>query len=201
MILSIQLAILLIFSSCAATRLTTTEKTAVEQALISQSIKINLDDISLPKGFDKLVFIDSKELKNIPCGDTNCFSVDTALAYNFIMQKLLEADYRITEEQKLAELIIHPRLEFLGIDDSDSLLGFPSIPIPLPGVGTVQTPEVSLFGTKKQYGRAKFNIIAVDAKEGSLVFSETAKSKESYYNRWSFLFLFDWRTTNLGEPF
>lgn len=193
--------IIFILSGCAATRLTTSEKTAVEQALLSQSIERNLQNIKIPKGLNRLVYIDSKALRSIPCGDKSCFSVDTTLAYNFIIQKLLKSGYRITKDSTLAELFIHPRIEFVGIDDSDSLLGFPSIPIPLPGVGTIQTPEVSLFGSKKQHGRAKFNILATDAKEGSLVFSETARSKDTYYNRWNAFFVFDWRTTNLGKPF
>lgn len=195
------LTIVLILNSCAATRVTTSEKTAVEQAILSETIERNLNSIKLPKGQGRLVFVDSHELKQVSCGDKKCFSVDAAISYNFIVQKLLSSGFRITEKRDKADLIVYPRLEFVGIDDSDSLIGFPSIPIPMPGVGTVQTPEISIFGSKNQYGRAKFNILAVDAKEGSLIFSETARSRGAYYKRWSALIIFGWRTTNLGKPF
>ena len=59
----------------------------------------------------------------------------------------------------------------VGIDKSETMLGIPAIPIPVPGVGTFSTPELPVFKRDLQHGRAGISITGFERATGKHVLS------------------------------
>ena len=70
-----------------------------------------------------------------------------------------------------AEIIVEARSSGVGIDKSDTMLGIPAIPIPVPGVGTFSTPELPVFKRALQHGRAGISLTGFERATGKHVFS------------------------------
>ena len=52
----------------------------------------------------------------------------------------------------------------MSVDKHDYLVGIPSIPLPIPQVGTIETPTLAIFRIIRYRGKAKLLFNAVDAK-------------------------------------
>lgn len=199
------LLLAVIFCSCSVNRISTTRKTAVEKALISKACNDVIFNLKINSGNFKKVYIEWSESEiqksSLICGDAICNETPYELIQDLMINKLLGSNFLIAKKKEDADIIVNPIIYFSDIDDDNSLLGIPSIPIPLPGVGTVNTPEISLFSINSQYGRSKFALNLIDAKEGKLIEHIAPKHSESYYKRVNLLFIFDFRLTNLGDPF
>ena len=59
----------------------------------------------------------------------------------------------------------------MGIDDSKTTIGVPAIPLPVPGVGILQTPSLPVFKYDRQTGRAGFSLTGIETATGKHVFS------------------------------
>ena len=178
----------LLFAGCAMTRTTTTEKTAVEQALMSRSALDSLAGAEIPRGSSSFTL-----------SDTELVSEHKEVLLSATRQSLLEAGYRVAAED--AELTVHARANYSAIDDGRAFIGIPSIPVPIPAVGTVTTPELVLFKREAQRGRNQLELYAVRNEDGSLAFSSKGDAAERGYTRWVVLFVIGWRSTDLGKPF
>lgn len=192
---------LMLLSACAVTRVTTTPRTAVEQALITQSTAKAIDSFELSKHKGRSFFIDSQVLLEQNCHEGLCQNYELIYILNAMKDRFLKEGMVYASSKDDAEITIIPRIDYALLDDSESIIGLPSFPIPIPGAGNLQTPEIALFGNATQFGRSKFSITGVDAKSGNLVFSETTTAAEKHYSRWSLLLLISWRTTDLEKPF
>jgi len=63
-----------------------------------------------------------------------------------------------------AEVIIEPRSGALSIDSSQSLIGMPSLPVPIPFAGTLVSPEIALWRSQKLFSTAKIALFAYEQK-------------------------------------
>jgi hypothetical protein len=75
--------------------------------------------------------------------------------------------------------------------------GLPTIPVPIPLTGTVQTPELALFKRDNQRGIAKLALTVYGAKSGTLAGSTGAVYGDSDDTRWTVLLVFGWDTQNI----
>lgn len=191
----------LICSSCSVTRVSTSKRTAVEQALLTQTTKYAVNTLDLTTYKGKSFFIESNDLQKINCFSDYCESPDLPYLLSSLMDRLVTNGLLLSQTKEKADLIVYPRIDFALLDDSESLIGIPTIPIPVPTVGTVETPELAIFGNITQYGRVKFSVTGVERESGALSFSESTAASEKRYSRWVFLFFISWRTTNLDAPF
>jgi hypothetical protein len=114
-------------------------------------------------------------------------------------QELLEHGYKVAADPAAADLVVHARADYAGLDESAFLIGLPAIPIVTPG-GTLNTPELAIFKRDSQRARNQLSLYAVD-KDGNLVFADKAKGKQTFYTTWKLLIFFGFRTTNLERPF
>ena len=198
---------LLALSSCSATRVTTTEHSAVEQALLTYASRKAFSSVKLTELKNRKVFIDKVVLPNrFPRtnlgNNTNWHEINPKYLKALLEKNLLKAGAYLTEEKEQSEVVLKLICDVVAIDDSDFIMGIPSIPVPLStGTATLQTPEISLFSSKKQTGKVRFSIYGKDRATGGLAFYKKSDAARKYYSRWSMLIVLGWRITDLGAPF
>ena len=196
------LLLCLTVSACAVTRVTTTKRTAVEEALITKSITTSIRSLEIENGNDRSIYIDTNSIEECDAAICGLDRYTRYLVYS-LKETLLQKGFHVSDNKETADLVAHIKLDYAAIDDGETLVGLPSIPIPIPGVGTVGTPEIALFSKTTQYGRVRFSLHAVENKEKTdkLVFSNQSKAAETYYSRWTVLLIFGFKTTDLAKPF
>ena len=190
-------AIVCLLSGCAATRTTTTPQTAVEQALLSQAVEQSVESLNVKGQEGRTFYVQGDEIFALSAKD----EFGASYVAEAITHRLLSAGMHLASGPDEAEIVVYPRVHFVAVDDRESLLGIPSIPLPIPGVGTVNTPEIALFKFHGQYGRARLSLFAVDEESGQLLFDAASQPTQKHYSRWTVLVILGWRTTNLGSPF
>ena len=186
------LSSLLLSTGCMATRTTTTSRTAVEQALLSRSVDESISSNDFPAGNGQTFKIDSE-------GFT---ATDKILIVSSLRSALLYSGFsEASGEDAKPDLTIYPVVEFSAIDDSDFLIGIPSIPIPVGPQAVIPTPEIALLKKSDQWGRSRIGVTAVDSQTGALVFTTAGQPAQEDYRRWTVLIVITFRKTTLGEPF
>ncbi|GAB2178356.1 DUF6655 family protein [Dongia sp. agr-C8] len=148
-----------LLSGCTTTRETDPQRTATEQLLLSAAADRAAERIALDLGPARRAFLDA----------TNFEGFDGKYAIAAIRSSLLKKGTRIVAERKDADTIIEIRSGALSIDKSETLVGIPSVDIPIPLAGTLGTPEIALYKSEEQQGIAKFAAVAYDAKDGSFL--------------------------------
>jgi len=180
-----------IISSCAYTRNTTTPRTAVEQALLTETADRAVDRTLIPNLNDSSFEINDKDF-NV---------VEKQFLISSLKEKLLESNGRMNMADEKADIIVEPRANLSNIDDSKFLLGLPSIPLPIPGAGTVKSPEIALFAKDTQKGRSMISLWGVDSESGKLNFATESPAVTRKYTRWTLLIFFTFRSSNLEDGY
>jgi hypothetical protein len=191
--LALQLIVLflaVIASGCAAqTRLTHTKRSAVEQLLFSTAA-----DRAWQRA-DPSVFNGKKVYV-----DTNYFEGDDKLyALGTLRDVLSSNGALLMANAQEAEVIIEPRSGAFSIDSSDSIIGLPKIPIPIPAAGTLETPEVALFKSEKQFSTAKFAYLAFEQTSRKHVASSGPLVGRANIKYYKVLWLIKWTKTTIPE--
>lgn len=185
--------------SCGATRVSTTERTAVELALIREAARTSIERIDVSAFTGKSFTINDKYLGN-GYRDETAASVDRLYFTAALAAHLARAGLRLANRSEDADLEFYPLFDYAGIDDGEFLLGVPSFALPLPGM-EASFPELALLKRHAQYGRVRFSLFGIDPKSGALLLDSRSEPKETIYARWTALIFFGWRATNLGPPF
>lgn len=176
---------------CSTGKITTTERSAVEMALISESVSRTLTKLTGPTLYYQRAYIDDSELE----------APDKTFIVSSLRLHLGKMGMHVVDDKDQADVIIHPRAAIAAMDDSSFLLGIPEIPIPIPGSGTVHLPEVAFFKRNKQIGVNRMGLYGIDAKDNSLAFDMGNAASTAYYTRWSLLIFISFRTTDLSAPY
>jgi hypothetical protein len=145
-----------LLSGCTTGRETDPQRTATEQLLISTAADRAAASIVLNLEPERKAFLDA----------TNFEGLDGKYAIAAIRSSLLKKGTRIVADKKDADTIIEIRSGALSIDKHQTLVGIPSVDIPIPLAGDFGTPEVALYKAEEQEGVAKFAATAYDAKDG-----------------------------------
>src|SRR5829696_1805292 len=141
-------------AGCLQTRLSEPPRTAVEQLLLSTAADRSLQRIDWEMFQEKKVFV-----------DTNYFeSYDKAYVLGTVRDLLSQHGALLATNANDAEIIIEPRSGALSTDSSSSLVGMPSMPIPIPFAGTFRSPELYFWKTEKVFSTAKIALFAYDQK-------------------------------------
>ena len=120
-------AVCLGLHGCAETQ---PERTATEQLIISSAVVDAARQIKADAVAGKKVVVDVTYLK----------TVDVEFTQGELRDRLLQLGAQLVTDLDQAEVIVEARSGGLGIDESKTNIGIPSIPIPVPSVGTFQTP-------------------------------------------------------------
>ena len=191
---AILVVIVLYSAGCAtATRVTTTERTAVEMALLTQSAEHSISGIMMPESEGQRVSLDISNVKTL----------EKEYLVSALEERLLRQGGSLPDgESPEVDLIVEPRVDYGAIDDSDFLIGIPEFTFSIPTTEqTVNTPELAIFSKRSQWGRSQVSLYGKTAEAGEFVFARKGLASQRYYTRWTFLIFFGFRTTNLGTPF
>jgi hypothetical protein len=171
------LAVLL--SGCTTARETDPQRTATEQLLISTAADRAAAAMSLDVGPDRKCFLDA----------TNFEGIDGKYAVAAIRSSLLKKGTRFVPDQKQADTIIEIRSGALSINKSNTLVGIPSVDLPIPLTQEFSTPEIALYKSEEQEGVAKFAATAYDAKDGDFLGESNPPLGRSHIKRRVLLFV------------
>ncbi len=188
------LLFLAVTGGCTTARVTTTPRTAIEQALLSKSAEGTLDQMDFSSLAGHRFFIQEDKFD----------AVDSKYVLLSLRERLLKASMEAAPSADKADIIVYPRVAAAGIDDYEFLFGIPSIGIPVPGnamSGSLKTPELALFKINRQWGRNRMAVHSEKATSGTLVLDTPVFGNETYYTRYTILIFFGFRLTNLGKPF
>lgn len=182
---------ILMTTGCSVARKTTTDRTAVEMALLSSAAERVMNKYEDPAALAGMsFFLDISELK----------AVDSEYVISALRLDLLKAGLNEAASRDDADLVVRPRTAVHGIDDSEVLLGIPAVPIVIPGAGSVETPELALFKRIYQRATSKFGAYAQRRDDGSLAFNWGEEWGRAFYTRWTILVFINFRTTDLPAP-
>lgn len=173
----IAVATMAISVSCSAVRETNTERTATEQLLLSHAVRASLAEIDLSPVDGKKVFLDTVHMK----------AIDQEFVVGEIRARLLGAGAALLDTAEDAELVVEARSAALGTDQSTINIGVPAIPIPVPAVGIIQTPELPLLKNQRQDGVSSLALVGRDRSTGRLVFEVEPKFGRAIKSDWRFL--------------
>jgi hypothetical protein len=198
--------LVLSIGGCGISRVTTTTKGAVEKALIDDSIVKAIESLNFKVVGGKMNSLVGRsfyisKITSPMTTEVNQIDFQYSQFKGHITSYLLNRGLYLATNTKKAQIIAIPTVHFANIDDNQFTIGLPSIPVPVPSVGTMSTPELPLFGGYTQFGRAKVSLLLVNKDKGELLAQAESDISESVYKRWKFLLFFGWRTTTLAEPF
>jgi hypothetical protein len=172
------LAVVLL-SGCTTTRQTDPQRTATEQLLVSTAADRAAAGMTIDLAPDRKCFLDA----------TNFEGLDGKYAIAAIRSSLLKKGTRFVADKKDADTIVEIRSGALSIDRHETLVGIPSIDIPIPLAGDFGTPEIAFYKAEEQEGIAKFAATAYDAKDGGFLGESAPPLGRSHIKRHVILFV------------
>lgn len=186
----------LVLTGCVSERTTNPSRTATEQLLISSAadraaarLKLNL-----PRG--TRLYIDASDFGGT---DSKGPLADARYAVATITDDFLRQGYAVVPTRKAADVVVALRSGALSVNDRKTLVGIPSLNVPVPLTGVVTTPEIALFNEDVSRGIAKFAATGYDARDGLLRASTGPKIGTATHIHKVFLFFFG-GTQNDLEP-
>jgi hypothetical protein len=204
--------------ACASSSTSTTPRTAVEQALLSESAEAAINQISednlffykrfifggVPATEEVTVTPVGEETRRLSTRDVEFEAYDRPFLLSELRRRLTQHGMQWVRNPTEADVIVFPRSAVAAIDESRVLIGVPEIPLPIPSStatgGFLKTPELALFRLHEQQAYTRLGVYGIDAKDGSLAFDLGTRSSMRYYNRWVILAIITFRTTNLTDP-
>ncbi|MES1956287.1 DUF6655 family protein [Salinisphaera hydrothermalis] len=176
-------------AGCTTVRETQPTQTAREQLMLSTAADLASAQIkpNVPKG--NSIYVDTSEF-------TDDSEYRTKYAVARIQSQLLADGYKLVGSADKADTIAEVSNGALSIDQSDTLFGIPSIPIPIPLTGTVKTPELAFYKKARRTGVAKFGVAFYNAKTGDMQDIVGPVYGFSHYDRSSILGI-SWKHQNL----
>jgi len=179
-----------LIAGCTSTKTTTTARTATEQLLLSTATDHALQDTGFEMFAGRKVYLDA----------TYFDSYDPKYVLGTLRDAISRAGALLENTASNSDFIVEARSGALAIDESDTMFGIPSIGLPVPLAGTVQTPEISFYKSERQRSTAKFALLAVARDSGAHVYSTGPLDGKSFDKHSRFLFI-SWRRTDVPEKY
>ena len=133
-------------AGCGARTFTHTERTAIEQLLLSGAVDNALEKLDIPQLAGKKTFINFTNLK----------SYDVEYVKAAVRARFAEIGANLTEDAEQADYVVEISSGALGTEYKSSLLGIPAIPVP---GSPVPLPELALARGIEQTGIAKLLVL------------------------------------------
>jgi len=137
------------------------ERTATEQLIMSGAV------------IDAARQIEAKSIKGrkVALDVTYLKSEDVEFTKGELRDRLLQLGALLVVDPAKAEIVVEARSGGMGIDDSKTNIGIPAIPIPVPGVGTFQTPSLYVYKYHRQQGKSAIALTGIEVATGKHIFS------------------------------
>jgi hypothetical protein len=186
--LALPMAVLLL-AGCSSMRTTSPSRSAQEVLLITTAADRAAEALAAQVPPNLTAWID-------PSGFA---AEDQAYGMAAIKDALLRHGVRLMNDRTGADAVILPRAGTLSTDEKNTLVGIPSLPVPLaPGV---LIPPLSLYSENEARGAAKFAASIYDPKIGKLIVSTDPTYGFSQEDDGVVLFFFSWRSNDMGVDF
>lgn len=178
-----------LMAGCASTHKTTqSQRTAVEQLLISEAVMRSLpaesvEPLPIPQG--STVTLNSSGL-----------SSDQMLLQQVVAGWLGQKGYRVQTDEAKATYRVNVIVRSLGTELGTNFIGMPpvqSVIIPF------SLPELSVYKAQYQTGYVKFHMDIFDIAKGEFAGSTPPFVAETYYNDYTVLFAISFTSTDLGS--
>jgi hypothetical protein len=179
----------LILAACSTQKESSPARTATEQLLLSTAADRAVKRMALAIPSGKKVFVSTSYFEG----------VDSKYAVSAIRDRLLKQGVALTDERKEADAVVELRAGALSIDESETLVGIPSMDVPIPLAGAFTLPEIALFKRGERKGVARFAATSYDARDGLLVASSEPQSGYAHKNEWVVLLFVSWWTDDLPD--
>lgn len=179
----------LLLTGCHSLKVSEPKRTAAEQLLLSTAADRGLEGVDLAPLRGRKVFLKEEYFD----------SYDQEYILGVIRELILKNGAFLVRDIDEAELIVEARSGGLGIDTRTTLFGIPEIPIPIPMVGTIATPEIALYKAELHDSTGKFALVAYDNKSGGYIHSTGSLAGKAYFNYYKILGFFSWRSTDIPE--
>src|SRR5690606_22577555 len=111
-------------------------------------------DLRFPPGTN--VWVDTSYIEGL----------DHRYAIGAVRHRLLALGAQLVPTRAEADVVVELRAGALSIDKEGTLLGIPSLPVPVPLVGVMEAPQLPILKRASQTGVPKLGITAYDAKTG-----------------------------------
>jgi hypothetical protein len=178
-----------LLTGCHSLNVSEPKRTATEQLLLSTAADRGLEGVNLAPLRGKKVFLEEEYFK----------SYDQEYILGAIRELISKNGAFLVRKIDEAEIIVEARSGGLGIDTRTSLFGIPALPIPIPFVGTLATPEIALYKAELHDSTGKFVLLAYDNKTGGYIHSTGSLAGKAYFNYYKVLGFFNWRSTDIPE--
>ena len=155
---------LAVLAGCATERQVDPPRTATEELLVTKAVDRSVERLQATFAPGTKVFI-----------DTTYFDTDGVVLPKYtqgaVRDQILRLGANLVDDRKAADTVVEMRTGAQSIDYNNFLIGIPSIPLPIPLAGTLQTPEIAFFKITRQTGVSKLALTAWSEKTGALVAS------------------------------
>lgn len=121
-------------------------------------------------------------------------------AIQAVRNSFLSAGVTLVDEAKKADSIIEIATGALSVDNTSSLLGIPSMAIPIPLAGNLQIPEIPFYKKSTNRGLAKFSISVYDARTGKVKGTPFITLGTAKVDSWEVLLFFKFMDNDLQLP-
>ena len=177
-----------LLAGCTTNKTTTTTRSATEQLLLSTATDHALQKVGFEIFAGRKVFLDA----------TYFDSYDSKYVLGTIRDAISRAGALLENTATNSDVIIEARSGALAINDSSSLFGIPSLTVPVPLAGSLQTPEIAFYKADKQRSVAKIALLAYVRQSQAHVYSSGPLDGKSYDKDYKLFFL-SWVRTDLPE--
>jgi hypothetical protein len=178
-------------AGCTTDRVTEPGQTATQQLLVSSAVDHAISNLKPPIPSGGKVFIDSQYF------DSDASIVLPRYTIAVVRDLVLRAGGALVSDRNTADYVVELRNGAQSIDHRTMLVGVPSVPVPIPFAGTVQTPELALFKHDKQRGISKIALTVYGAKSGTLAGSTGPVYGDSEDTHWTVLLILAWDSQNI----
>jgi hypothetical protein len=178
----------LLLCGCYTARVSETPRTATEQLLLSQAAEQAMTGVDLSWLHGKKIFVEDKYFE----------SYDKGYAVDLIREKFSKYGGLLTATNDKAEVTVEIRSGSLAMNTSSLLIGIPSISVPVPFAGYVQTPEIAFYKSEKADGIAKFALFAYARESGNYISGLGPDSGKSHFYKYKLLVI-NWQRTDIPE--
>jgi hypothetical protein len=173
---------------CYSLKLTDPPRSVIEQLLLSRASEDAMKDVDLSWLQGKKIYIEDKYFEGY----------DKGYAIGVIRECLNKSGALIMKTDDKADVIVEIRSGGLSLKSSETFFGLPSITFPIPLSGPVQTPELAIYKSTKEYSIAKFALFAYVRESGEKVSSTGITSGNAKFYLFK-TFGFSWQRTDVPE--
>jgi hypothetical protein len=177
----------LALSGCITERQTDPPRTATEELLISTAADRAAEELVRTMPSQSRLFLDTGYFE----------ATDGKYAIATIRDGLLRRGDLLVDKKEEADVVVEVRAGALSIDDHETLIGIPSINVPMPLTGTLTTPKIALYDKTTRLGVAKFAATGINARTGALVASSAPQYGYAHKARHIVLLFFGWGNDDL----